>query len=304
MARCNFLNFRLKKVLQHYPYFLIIVLGLYLLFEIYGTVLPHNLMQVRYGDDLVFHNSLSELYVYFQNHNLIDFIFFIKPNFAYSSLFWFINFIATLLASIFNSQVLLTLTPFIISLSFLLIALVYIYKIYLIYFNKRSTAFLALVFFILLPIASHAGVRFHNYSMTLLLSSMLFFKLKNWQSLDLKKIVLLAILSGALISTKLNGAFIGFACLGVFFSNNNFVRAFHIKNSLSAFFVVASLISGRENPFISAILLATILTFLGQFFSAPLLLKGSGMRRGESVSSKIFSRGIFSITSTRCLAEG
>jgi len=58
MARCNFLNFRLKKVLQHYPYFLIIVLGLYLLFEIYGTVLPHNLMQVRYGDDFFYYASV------------------------------------------------------------------------------------------------------------------------------------------------------------------------------------------------------------------------------------------------------
>lgn len=209
------------------------MIGIYLFVEIYLAVLPHNLMHLRYGDDLMFHNYLSQLYEKLTNHGVSDFFSVLKPSYAYSSFYWFINFTFIYIASFFNSSSLLTLSPFIVSLLFFLASLFVIIKIYKLYFTKRSTVLVAFFLCLFIPMMSHSAIRFHNYSMTLFFSSLLFYLIKKWNFLDYKRIIILALTSSILISTKLNGAFIGIACLGLVYSK----RIYFIKENATKLLV-------------------------------------------------------------------
>ena len=227
----------MNKYLNYVSYLIICLLGFFLFTENYQTLLPHRLIHLRYGDDLMFHNYLSKQYDFYVKHSFIEYLTFLKPVFAYSSLYWFINFIVFYLFSFFDDNTLLTLAPFIVSLVFLLAALYFIYRIYLLYFSKRPTAVIALIICIFIPMITHSAVRFHNYSMTLFFSSLLFFCIKKWEMLTYKRLILIALTSSILISIKLNGVFIGIACLGLLFEKKSFVKL-NLRFSFFLFFSV------------------------------------------------------------------
>ncbi len=191
--------------------------------EVYHAVLPHNMMQLRYGDDILFHNYLSQQYNVFTHKGPLEYFSFLRPEFAYASLFWFINFVAIYLTSFFNSSELLTLTPFIVNLFYLFFSLLIIFQIYKLYFDRYNEALLALLLLIFIPMTTHSGIRFHNYSSTLFYSSLLFYVLKKINLLSYKNVTILALISAALISTKLNGLFIGIACFGLLLSKERSV---------------------------------------------------------------------------------
>lgn len=186
-------------------------------------------MHLRYGDDLMFHTYLSQLYERLTNQDIITFFASLKPEYAYSSFFWIINFSAFYIVSFLKSEEFLTMAPFVVSLFFFILSLLNIFKIYKSYFKKHYMAQIALALFIMLPMSTHSGVRFHNYSMTLYLSSLLFYLIKKRDVIDTRKTILLSLVSSLLVSTKLNGAFIGIACIGLIVNK----RDFFWKNNLS-----------------------------------------------------------------------
>ncbi len=206
-------------------------------------------MHLRYGDDLMFHNYLSQLYVNFKKQGIVDFISSLKPEYAYSSFFWIINFFFYYMFSFFQSESIITLVPFIISLTFFLLSLFNIFKIYEQYFNNQLTSQIALLLFVMLPMSTHSAVRFHNYSLTLYLSSLLFYLVKKWNTLDNRRVISLSLLCSMLISTKLNGAFIGIACLGLIFSKKEFLKCFNMSKALtfSVIFFISYLLFMQPN---------------------------------------------------------
>jgi len=73
--------------------------------------------------------------------------------------------------------------------------------------------------------------------MTLFFSSLLFFCIKKWEMLTYKRLILIALTSSILISIKLNGVFIGIACLGLLFEKKSFVKL-NLRFSFFLFFSV------------------------------------------------------------------
>jgi hypothetical protein len=174
-------------------------------YEIFYYSYPQNLLHYRYGDDLVFHDTLNRQIQLIEKLGFWNWWVSTETLWAYGSIFWIAEiFFAVIFAKVFGSGMVIV-APMIFSLIFLLAGAWVAARIFKSHFQSRSWAITAFLLLMLLPMITSYGMRFHNHSMTFFFAVLTFKLMSELEKITWQKLLLISFLYSILVGIKLSG---------------------------------------------------------------------------------------------------
>ncbi len=198
-------------------------------YEIFYYSFPQNLLHYRFGDDLVFHNTLNGQILLIEKLGFWNWLMSTETLWAYGFIFWIVEILfAIIFAKVFGTGMVIV-APMIFSLMFLLSGAWLAARLFKSYFHSRSWAITAFLLLMLVPMITSYGMRFHNHCMTFFFAILTFKLMFELKKITSRKLLFISLLYSVLVGIKLTGLLLAPALASVLFTTPGWSEKKNVK---------------------------------------------------------------------------